>query len=245
MNKEERISYHRFTDIDLSSDPNAIISIDEYINVPSVTIEEAIGKLTNVVPRIKENLEMVKRNLVEPKDDLTRDESASIRLYTYDVPPTPDSLCMILNKALRSRDKEKLHMWSPFLKLMFTGLKKLPNREYCIYRGIRERHEKSLKGQSIVWNEFSSCTLSHNVLERLRFFGDEGSRTLFEIVCLTGKNIKNHSYEPNDQEVILLPGTQFTVVEELKKGDLTVVRIEERKSSTVRPMSVQTKPTRK
>ncbi|CAF4563623.1 unnamed protein product, partial [Rotaria sp. Silwood2] len=86
-------------------------------------------------------------------------------------------------------------------------------------------------GSTFIWWGFSSCTLSIDVLENEQFFGKNGTRTLFNIECYSGKNIEKHSFYGNENEILLLPGRQFKVVGCLNVGkDLHMIQIKETES---------------
>ena len=79
-----------------------------------------------------------------------------------------------------------------------------------------------------MWWGFSSCTRSLQVLEAEQFLGKTGDRTLFNINCYSGKNIRNHSYFEREDEVLLFPARQFKVVSFLNSGNgLHIIQIDE------------------
>ncbi|CAF3892411.1 unnamed protein product [Rotaria sp. Silwood1] len=60
------------------------------------------------------------------------------------------------------------------------------------------------------------------------FFGKTGARTLFQIDSHTGKNIKHHSFMPQEDEILLLPARQFEVKSCLDSGNgLHIIQIKE------------------
>jgi hypothetical protein len=82
--------------------------------------------------------------------------------------------------------------------------------------------------KTFVWWAFSSCTDSIGTLENEAFFGQSGTRTLFTIECSTGKNIRNHSIFPTENEVLLIAARQFKVISHLNAGnDLHIIQIKE------------------
>ena len=61
-----------------------------------------------------------------------------------------------------------------------------------------------------------------------RFFGQTGIRTLFHIECLSGKDIKNHSFIQCEDEILLLPARQFEVKSILNSGNgLHIIQLKE------------------
>ncbi len=63
-----------------------------------------------------------------------------------------------------------------------------------------------------VFRSSSSCTESLTLLESEKFLGNTGTRTLFNIECESGKEIHQHSYFQEENEILLLPATQFQVL---------------------------------
>jgi hypothetical protein len=105
--------------------------------------------------------------------------------------PRQNSFYLALNGILRSsKREEQLPLWYSFLKLLFTALSKLPSTVgRLVYRGVKmDLREEYLEGSKIIWWGFSSCTSRLAVLENEQLFGKTGTRTLFMIESLTGKN---------------------------------------------------------
>ncbi|CAF4576767.1 unnamed protein product [Didymodactylos carnosus] len=140
------------------------------------------------------------------------------------------SLYFILNKTLRLENRQHLKPWFPYLKLLLTGLFKLKSQKKTVWRGINGNLSQEFnQSEKFIWWGISSCTESLNVLESEQFLGKTGTRTLFNIECLNGKVIKKHSYYPAEEEIILLPATQFEVVEPsktLKAGNKGIANTE-------------------
>ncbi|CAF1121663.1 unnamed protein product [Adineta steineri] len=78
--------------------------IENFDDIPVVSLEETVESLVSLVPNVKE---MVSK----PKDGLTTNESASIMLYSLEWEPRENSFDIILNNTLRAEDKEKLKPW--------------------------------------------------------------------------------------------------------------------------------------
>jgi hypothetical protein len=87
--------------------------------------------------------------------------------------------------------------------------------------------EQYVIGDTIEWWGFSSCTGSMMVLQSELFLGKKGVRTMFTIECLNGKDICKHSYYDSEDEILLLPATQFKVISCLDQGDLKMIHLRE------------------
>ncbi|CAF3442033.1 unnamed protein product [Rotaria sp. Silwood1] len=216
--------------------------IEGYEDMPVVSLEEAVKPLVNIVPKVERNVFIVKQNCQSPEDGLTSDESASIMLYTYESIPHKNSLYAILNETLRSEQRQKLIPWFLYLRLVLTALARLPSERHFVNRGVREDLRAAYPiGSTFIWWGFSSCTSSIKVLESEVFFGKTGTRTLFQIDCYTGKDIKNHSFIQQEDEILLLPARQFVVKSCLDSDDgLHIIQIKETEPSypLIEPVSV-------
>ncbi|CAF1568788.1 unnamed protein product [Adineta ricciae] len=218
----------RFTDV--GTIPQRMLApIEGYENTPLVSLEEAIKPLVSIVPKVERNVYLVKENCKNPEDGLTSDESGSIMLYTLESMPHENSLYVILNDTLRSADRQKLVPWFHYLRLILTALERLPSERRFVVRGIRKDLTAEYpEGHTFVWWGFSSCTSSVKVLECELFFGKKGTRTLFQIDCETGKDIKKHSFVQKEDEILLLPARQFQVTSCLDSGNgLHIIQLKE------------------
>ena len=219
----------RFADIGALA-KGMVAPIGGYENLPVVSLDEAVKELVDIVPEVECNVYLAKLSCQEPEDGLTSDESASIMLYTFESNVHEHSLYVILNNTLRSSERQKLlKPWLLYLRLVLTALTRLPSRHRFVHRGVKEDLRKQYPlGKSIIWWGFSSCTTSIGVLECEHFFGKTGTRTLFQIECHSGKDVKNHSSIQKEDEVLLLPARQFTVVSCLDSGNgLHIIQLQE------------------
>ena len=219
----------RFADIGTLS-KRMIAPIDGFAKMPVVSLEEAVKPLADLVPEIERKAYYAVQSCQEPEDGLTSDESASIMLYTCESDPHEDSLYVILNAILRSPERQKeLKPWLLYLRLVLTALNRLPSERCFVNRGVREDLRQQYPiGKSVVWWGFSSCTTSIGVLECEHFFGKTGTRTLFQIECHSGKDVKNHSSMQHEDEILLLPARQFLVKSCLDSGNgLHIIQLKE------------------
>jgi hypothetical protein len=197
--------------------------------LPIVSLEKAVESLVSLVPDVNEMVSKVKAKCDKPKDDLSSNESASIMLYSLEWTPRENSFYVILNNTLRSEDDEKLKPWQLYLKLLITSLEKLPTLSHTIYRGIKmDLSAQYPQGKTFVWWAFSSCTTSIQVLQSEQFLGKTGTRTLFNIDCESGKDIRQHSFFPTEDEILLIAARKFQVVSCLDSGnDLFIIQVKE------------------
>ncbi|CAF5029957.1 unnamed protein product, partial [Rotaria sp. Silwood1] len=50
---------------------------------------------------------------------------------------------------------------------------------------------------------------------------------MFHLQCQSAKDIRKYSYYATEDEVLLMPATQFKVISTLNQGDLHIVQLEE------------------
>ena len=230
---------------DLGNLPRRMLApIGGYENVPVVSLEKAVQPLVDIMPQISHNVSVVKANCTDPEDGLTSNESASIMLYTLESSPHEHSLYFNLNAALHSEQREKLQPWSLYLRLVLTALTRLPSKHCLVNREVRKDVQTQYPiGESITWWGFSSCHSSSRVHECENYVDGTETRTLFQIKCYSGKDIKNHSFPRQEDEILLLPGRQMVVISSVDSGDgLRTIKLEEIESiyPLLRPVSLPT-----
>ena len=131
---------------------------------------------------------------------ITRDESAAVYLYTMQTP-----LIKCFSNALRVGDRQALKSWFAFLKLFITALEKLPSIKATIWRGVNYDDTLSFIDNDVhvLWS-ITSCSTNLDVVRE--YLGESG--TLFAIDAVHGKDISSFSANPDEQEVVLMPGTR-------------------------------------
>jgi len=142
--------------------------------------------------------------------------------------PIEQCLSIVLNKILRSTDRQKLKPWFLYLKLLLTGLSRLPSIHRTVYRGIQlDISQQYPKDDIIIWWDFCLCTTLIDKLD----LNKKNVRTIFTIECNSSKYISKHSFYPSTVMILLLPATQFQVMECVKqKSNLYLIQLKEIKS---------------
>ncbi|CAF1409759.1 unnamed protein product [Rotaria sordida] len=206
-----------------------IAPISGYEEMPLVPLEIAVEPLVSILPAIQSRAYIAKQRCENPADGLTQDESASIMLYTMSWKPLDKCLYFVLNDTLRSSDRQqKLEPWYLFLRLFLNALNRLPSLHKIAYRGVKlDLSKRYIKGKTIVWWGFSSCTTTVSILNSKSFLRTTGDRTIFTLQCQSARDIRKHSYFPTEDEVLLMAATQFKVVSCLNQGDLHIIQLEE------------------
>jgi len=203
-------------DMNLESSVNHFLSHCASNNVPVGQVlrsgsQHVVKKLdiSTLHETMKKCLQWARDPARPPIANTTFDEAAAIQLYTQQ-----SCLYPRLNSALREHaNPEKLAPFLPYLKLLLTGLNKLPLVRAQVYRGVAlDLHEQynQLEGKVFTWWAFSSTTRNKKLMCSSGFLGNGQSRTLFTIDAI-GVDIAAFSAFPNESELLLLPGTSLTV----------------------------------
>ncbi|CAF1133699.1 unnamed protein product [Rotaria sp. Silwood1] len=215
----------RFLDIDLND--KKIPPNYSYRHQSLLSLEHA---LEPIVPRIDHLHQYIKEALEKchfpSEHNLTHDESASIYLYTMEW--GAHSLYQLLNKDLRSEDPSALTPWANYLKLFEIALTKLPKEKKRLWCGTKDNVKQNfVKGSEIIWRSVSSCSTTLNIIKE--FLGNDTNATLFMVEAVNGRNLSGYTKHPDENEVLLGPGTRLSVEsDDLKLNDgLKVVHLVE------------------
>ncbi|CAF4319927.1 unnamed protein product [Rotaria sp. Silwood2] len=198
---------NRFGDIDASF--KKLPPIYGYRSEKLVPIEKALEPIEPQINELPYYIKIAKRYCHFPSEHgLTHDESAAVYIYTMEWGET--TLYRILNKALRSENRQALKIWFPYLKLFDTALDKLPTVKEVVWRGVPLDIGKNFaKDQIVTWWSVNSCSSSVDVIKN--FLGSSKHSTLFLIEAIYGKKISRYTEYENEDEIILRMGSQFRV----------------------------------
>jgi hypothetical protein len=195
--------------------------IFDVADLPVLTLEEAVEKLIPLIPEVMDYVAIAKKKYNRHSSLLTRDESAAIYFYSM-----PTSFFSHLQTALRAENRHALNPWLDFLKLLLTAFEKLPSTKATVWRGVNYDATLTFVGNDVyTWWTITSCSISVSIVQP--FLGESG--TLFAIETINGKDISLFSAVPDEQEVILMPGTYVRVKSQsLSFSDrLFIVHLEE------------------
>ncbi|CAF0975945.1 unnamed protein product [Adineta ricciae] len=205
---------------DLTSEPKLTLPpIKDYEKELLVSIDQAIQPIISIVPDIKEMVWKVKQNCRQPRDKLSTDELASIMLYTLEWTPIESSFYFILNRTLRSQNRNDLLPWFQYLRLFMAALSKVSTTSHrIVYRGVKSDISGEFQdGKTFIWWAFSSASSSIKALEQ--FLGTRGHRTIFNIECDSAKDISKYSFYESENEILLFPARQFQVISTANSGN--------------------------
>ena len=212
----------RIMDVELEDCMYPIHGLNE---APLLSLEDALKYASDRSAKLSELdlstavycADMHASNLVdEPGELLTRDEIAAIHLYTQDTP-----FYTLLNGCLRERNRELIKPFIPLIKLILTGLYKLPIISGgVVFRGVKGDISAAFKPTKIkMWWAFTSTTTQLSVLSNDLFLGKLGHRTQMFIHLSTGFDIHRYSAIDSEQEVLLPPGSAFRVDSSLSPAE--------------------------
>jgi hypothetical protein len=171
-----------------------------YEDSPVLTLEEAVEKIVPLISHAMDYVTTAKKNYNRHSDLLTQDESAAVYLYSM---PTP--FFSRLNDTLRIENRHALKPWFAFLKLFITALEKLPSTRKTVWRGVSgDVSSIFADGDVHIWWSVNSCSMDLKVVEK--FLSETG--TVFAIDAIDAKDISAFSTFPEEQEIVLMPGTR-------------------------------------
>lgn len=174
-----------------------------YQELPLLSLEDALAKITQIIPSLNTYIPLAKRNCKKGSTLINDEESAAIYLYSM-----PTTLFEELNSTLRSRNRINLKPWFPYLKLLLSAIEKLPSQQKLLWRAINDDGgAKFCENEFHTWWGINSCSISLEVIEI--YLGNKG--TLFAISAINAKDISEFSAFPEEKEFILLPGLQLRV----------------------------------
>ena len=172
--------------------------------------------------------------LVHPS--LSLDECTAVVIYTMEDVPREDSPYFAMNATLRERDREQVRPWVPFIWLLLHGLHKLPpSPVMTVIRGDKRTPLElgvDVPNKKIQWSAFSSTAATVDVMNS--FLGGVGPRTMLQIELTepVGRDVRDFSLFPSENEVLLPPNCRFQVVGSAfaAGGGLEIVQLKQIKS---------------
>ncbi|MEV6430875.1 ADP-ribosyltransferase domain-containing protein [Nocardia sp. NPDC051463] len=104
-------------------------------------------------------------------------------------------------------------------------MSQLPARSEPLWRGVSlDLRAQYPLGRTVTWWGVSSCTSQPSVARG--FLGSRGKRTLFEVLPARAVSIRNFSAFTDEEEFVLLPGTQLEVTRvKAARGGLCTVTL--------------------
>ncbi|CAF1049758.1 unnamed protein product [Adineta steineri] len=176
-----------------------------YYDLPVLSLEEATEKLIKVIPDIAAYVATAKKDCNKESTLLTVDESAAIYLYTMASP-----VVWYLNDAFQTEKRRVLKPWLSYLKLFVNAIEKLPSTTKTLWRSLATDNPLIFyEGAAYTWWNITSCSLN---VKMTQYYLNRQIATVFAINAINAKDISKFSAYPDEQEVVLIPGTRLSVV---------------------------------
>jgi hypothetical protein len=137
----------------------------------------------------------------------------------------------LLRRPPDEDSQQKLRHFLPYMKLLWMALGKLPTVSCQVYRALGglpqfvwDQYCAYNEGGSFTWSNFNSTSTSEDAS---RGFLRGTYQIFFKIRCTEGYNIKDFSEQPQEDEVLLPPGTVFRVdsAEVTKSGTVNLLEM--------------------
>lgn len=202
----------------------------DYATIPLLSsLESATEPLIFRLPTIQKYVQLAKQKCADRTDELTCDQAASIMLCAMQWKPLDQCLSHVLNVTLRSLDEESLKPWFQYLKLLFASLSRLPSQSQTIYRAIQfDLSHQYPQGRTILWCDFVLCLTSIERFYSEKFLNKKKQHTIITIDSHSNKNISKYLFYPNMEIILLLPGTQFQILRNIKqKNKVSWIQLKE------------------
>ena len=124
---------NRFGDIEVSN--KRLPPVYGYRSEKLVSIDKALEPIVPEIDELPYYIKIAKKHCHYPSEHgLSKDQSSAIYIYTMEWGDT--TLYRVLNRALRSENRQALKIWFPYLKLFDTALDKLPTIKENVWRGV-------------------------------------------------------------------------------------------------------------
>ncbi|MEU7764076.1 ADP-ribosyltransferase domain-containing protein [Nocardia sp. NPDC049190] len=201
-------------------------AITGVFDTPLMDFHDAIAPVAELLSGLDQHAELShefsKRRADQATDGLPAAAIAALHLYTYE-----SAFYREINTVLRASDRAKLTPYLPYLRLLFSAVAQLPARSEPLWRGVSlDLRAQYSPGRTVTWWGVSSCTSEPRVARA--FLGSRGKRTLFEVLPTRAVSIRDFSAFTEEEEFILLPGTQFEVTDvKAERGGLYIVKLTE------------------
>ena len=221
--EDEVSNNERYAHLGLTShDPSGIIGL--YEKEPLVSLEEALapfqGKIKNLSKQIADAKAKCNKTT---KDNLTRDESAAI--YIYSMAADKDSVYGHLKRALDSNDPAMIKPWAKYLKLFYHGVNKCPNAQREVWQGIpydKFWDNKLRTGSTPLYTSFGSASYSQKLVQGHLDEKNKSRKIYVAYDHGVAKDVSDYTADKSGESV-LIPGMKLSTdhgVEQMPDGSV-------------------------
>lgn len=210
----------RYVDADQPQNGNPQIS--KFLNYNLVSLTDSLQPVSKDMGSLSDAIRTAK-TCSKKNNGLDEDQTAAIYLYTMEL--SPKSVYSTMNCHLRTNDLTIAKVWFPYMKLLYTAVSKLPSFSGAVWRGVRRDLAKHYRKNAVIhWSWFTSSTKS--ITATKNFISQNYQGTIFMIECRDGKELKEYSEHPGEDEVLLLPGITLVVVDDaLNLNGMNVIHL--------------------
>ncbi|NUP35353.1 MAG: uracil-DNA glycosylase [Streptomycetaceae bacterium] len=201
-------------------------AITGVFDTPLMDFRDAVGPVATLLAGLERHVDRShdfgKRRVDTGTESLSADAIAALYLYTCE-----SAFYREINAILRSPDRSRVVPYLPYLRLLFAAVDALPVRTEPLWRGVSlDLRAQYPLGKTVTWWGVSSCTSKLGVARA--FLGSRGKRTLFEVTPARAVGIRSFSAFTDEEEFILLPGTQLKVTSvTAERGGMCTVKLAE------------------
>ena len=185
------------------------------------SLEEAC--LSVPVPSLRRAIRLAKRATESLETDLELDERAAIHLLTQQ-----HQFSQELDETLKKNDRRSLELWFGYFRVLFSAINKLPAFEGTVWHFVPPKTKKRyFKGEERIWWSFVSSALSLETLKSSELFTNDTDPFVFKIDLFNGRSIREFSAYSNDEEIIIIPGTYFRIVDIKPNDQFTIIELQQ------------------
>ncbi|MGW0659854.1 ADP-ribosyltransferase domain-containing protein [Streptodolium elevatio] len=202
-------------------------AITGVFDTPAMDFRDAVSPVAELLAGLDRHVKMshefgMRRVEAAADGGLSADAIAALYLYTCE-----SAFYREINAILRAPDRARVVPYLPYLRLLFDAVAALPTRTEPLWRGVSlDLRAQYPLGRTVTWWGVSSCTSKLGVARA--FLGSRGKRTLFEVRPARAVGIRSFSAFTEEEEYILLPGTQLKVTDvTTERGGLCTVKLAE------------------
>ncbi len=199
----------RFTDISVTTkDPSKLI--EGYEKEPLVSLEEALKPFHGQINNLSHFIQEAKTKCRYPsKHKLTHDESAAIYIYSMKW----SKICVFdhLQHAWKTEQKSELKPWFKYLKLLKTGLNKLPDAMGEIWQAtpFNENQKTLLTSDSKPLYVSMGSALPSEKDVKGHLGKDSTGRMIFVSYAFVNGKVLNGYTADDWKEVLVWPGSKL------------------------------------
>ncbi|CAF1077219.1 unnamed protein product [Adineta steineri] len=209
--QQDNSAMQRFNKVALST-TNPLPLVNGYGDEPVGTLEEALQPVDGRIDNAAHYIQDAKAKCHFPSEHgLTRDESAAI--YIYSKKWNNRYVSDQLQQAFSTQNRSQLQPWYKYLRLLKSGLDKLPATTTGIWQGMPfddRLNEKLSSNSTVLYTCLGSCAPTDSELKSYLQKNYGPKTILLSYESVNGKAITNYTASKSP-EIMIWPGTKMGV----------------------------------